>query len=138
MSRERVEEHLGALTAVFDVAKAVIKTPFVWAADLSDIARPVVIDGSRELIEGGFHREAIFWMVVTYSRCQQVLARDAPERLQEQFSPAYRQLLGDLGISSFADLQQRSVQIKAWLPRVWTVAEAIMAANPEIEDEQGC
>ena len=134
MSRERVEEHLVALANVFDVAKTVVKTPFFFAADISDVARPIAIDGSREMIERGDHREAIFWMVATYSRCQNVLYHDAPVELQEKFSPGYRYLLGDLGITSFVDLQQRGEQVKEFLPRVWEVAEAIMAANPDIED----
>lgn len=134
MSRVRVEHHLAALTDVFDVAKAVIKTPFFFASDISDIGRPIAIDGSWELIEHGYHREAIFWMVATYSRCQKVLYYDAPVEMQERFSPGYRQLLGDLGITSFADLQQRREQVKGLLPRVWEVTEAIMAANPGIED----
>ena len=134
MSRGQVEEHLAALTEVFDVAKTVIKTPFPFAADITDIARPVAIDGSREMIERGDHREAIFWMVATYSRCQQVLYRDAPEELQERFTPGYRRLLGALGITSFADLRQRGEQVKAFLPRLWEVAECILEANPEIED----
>jgi hypothetical protein len=135
MSRMRVEHHLGALTDVFDAAKGVIKTPFFFASDISDIARPIAIDGSRELIERGYHREAIFWMVATYSRCQKVLYHDAPVQMQERFNPGFRQLLGDLGIASFADLQRRSEQVKEILPRVWEVAEAIMAANPDIEDQ---
>ena len=40
MGRARVEQHLKALTAVFDGAKAVVTTPFPFAADLSDSARP--------------------------------------------------------------------------------------------------
>jgi hypothetical protein len=134
MRRERAEQHLAALTEVFDVAKAVVKTPFSFASDISDLARPLTIDGSRDLIECGLHREAMFWIAVTYSRCQKVLAVDAPEELQQRFDPGYRQLLGDLGITSFADLQERSTQIKAHLARVWVSAEAIMAANPGIED----
>jgi hypothetical protein len=134
MSRARAEDHLVALTAVFDVTKGVVKTPFFFASDLSDMARPIAIDGSRALIERGCHREAIFWLAVTYSRCQKVLYHDVPEAVQDRFSPGYRQLLADLGITSFADLQQRGEQVKAILPRVWEVAEAIMAANPEIED----
>ncbi len=136
MSKARAAQHLDALTAVFDAAKRVIKTPFFFASDITDIARPIAINGSRELIERGDHRAAIFWMVATYSRCQKVLYHDAPVELQDRFSPGYRQLLGDLGITSFADLQERSAQVKAFLPRVWEVAEAIMAANPEIEDER--
>jgi len=64
MSAARVEQHLAALTESFDAAKALIVTPFFFAADISDIARPIAIDGSRELIAHGEHREAI-WMVVT-------------------------------------------------------------------------
>lgn len=134
MSRASVERHLAALEDVFDASKAVVRTPFFFASDISDIARPIAIDGSRELIERGYHREAIFWIVATYCRCQKVLYHDAPAEMQDRFSPGYRRLLGDLGITSFADLQQRSEQIKALLPSVWEVAEAIMAANPQIED----
>ncbi len=134
ISRERVAEHLEALAEVFDAAAAVAATPFAFAADISARARPIAIDGSRDLIERGDHREAVFWMAVTYARCQKILDHDGPVGLCARFEPGYRRLLGDLGIISFADLQQRSAQFKAFLPRVWAVAEAIIAANPEIED----
>jgi hypothetical protein len=134
MSRGQVEHHLAALTEVFDVAKTVIKSPFFFASDISDIGRPISIDGSRELIERGYHREAVFWMVATYSRCQKVFYYDAPVKIQKRFSPGYRQLLGDLGIASFADLQQRGEQVRELLSCVWEVTEAIIAANPEIEE----
>ncbi len=133
MGRARVEEHLAALATVFDAAKVVVKTPFPFASDISEVARPIAIDGSRELIERGLHREAVFWIVATYSRCQKVLSVDAPPGVQEQFDPGYRRLLGDLGIASFADLQQRAEQVTRFMPQVWEVAEAIMAANPGIE-----
>lgn len=134
MSRERVEHHLAVLEEVFDVAKTVLKTPYRFAADISDTGRPIVIEGSREMIERGFHREAIFWMVATYSRCQWVLAHDGPIEVQARFNHGYQHLLADLGITSFADLQHRCEQVKQSLPRIWEVAEAIIAANPEIED----
>lgn len=134
MSAARAEHHLAALTDAFDVAKRVVKTPYRFASYVSDAARPIAIDGSRELIERGDHREAIFWMVAAYSRCQTILYRDASLQTQEKFSHGYRQLLSDIGITSFADLRQRSEQVKRLLPRVWEVAEAIIAANQGIED----
>ena len=73
-------------------------------------------------------------MVATYARCQKVLYQDAPSELRERFDPGFRQLTGDLGITSFADLVQRGEQVKDFLPRVWEQAEAIIAANPGIED----
>lgn len=138
MGRARAEQHLATLAAAFDAARAVLRSPFSFAADISEIARPVAIDGSRELIERGDHREAAFWMAVTYSRCQKLLARDehaardGPAGLFARHDPGYHALMADLGICNSADLQERSRQALAMLPRVWEVAEAIMAANPEI------
>lgn len=133
LSRSRVEEHLAALTEVFDVVKEVIRTPFSFASDIDDVARPLAIDSSRELIECGYHREAMFWIAVTYSRCQQVLAVDAPRGMKDRFEPGYRCVLGDLGITSVGDLRERGDQVKRDLNRVWDVAEGIMAANTGIQ-----
>jgi hypothetical protein len=134
MSRARAKQHLAALTEAFDAAKAVVKTRFFFAADISDIARPIAIDGSQTLIERSSQREAIFWMVATYSRCQKVMYQDAPLERQKRYDPGYRDLLADLGITSPADLQQRGEEVKEFLPRLWEVAEAILAANPGIEN----
>jgi len=133
MSRARAEDHLAALTAVFDTTKTLIKTPFFFTADISDLARPVAIEGSRDLIARGLHRDAIFWILATYSRCLKVLYADAPAEVQAQFAPGYQQLLGDLGIQSLADLQQRGEQVKAFLSQLWAVTETILAATPGIE-----
>lgn len=134
MSRESAEHHLAALSEVFDAAAGVIRTPVPFASDITDIARPIAIDGSRDLIVSGSHREAVFWLVATWSRCQTVLHHDAPAEVRDRFEPGYRRLLGDLGITSFADLQRRRERVEALLPRVWHVAEEIVAANPEIRD----
>jgi hypothetical protein len=133
MSQARAEEHLAALAAAFDSATRVIETPFFFAADISDVGRPVAIDGSRELIAQGDHREAVFWMAATYSRCQLVFHHDAPE-LYERFDGGYRALLGDLGIASYADLERRYAETVRLVPQVWDVAERIMAANQAIQD----
>jgi hypothetical protein len=134
MNKARVEHHIAPMSMAFDAAKEVIKTPFSFAGEISDVARPLAIDGSRDLIERGYHREAVFWIVTTYSRCQAVFYHDAPAELQDRFTPGYRELLMDLEITSFDDLQYRSEKVKSFLPTVWEVAEQIMAANPEIED----
>jgi hypothetical protein len=134
MNRTDVECHLARLVDVFDVAKRMIKTPFFFASDISDIARPIVIDGSKELIEGGYHREAVFWIAATYSRCQKILYHDAPVEVQNRFTPGYLQLLGDLGIASPFDLQQRGEQIKKLLPQLWSIAEVIISANSAVEN----
>jgi hypothetical protein len=132
MSQARCEHHLDRLAQVFDATQTALRSPFPFASDLSEAARQIAIDGSRELIEAGNHREAVFWLAVTYSRCQIVLAQDAPAEEYEKYLPGYLALLGDLGMGSAADIQRRGQQVRAFLPRVWQVAQAILAANPEI------
>lgn len=134
ITRAQVDQHLPDLSDAFDAAQAVIRTPFSFAADISQLARPVAISGSRELVKRGDHREAIFWMAVTYSRCQKILAEDGPPGMLERYEPGYRALLANLGIRAFVDLQRRRKQVLDMLPRVWEVAEAIIAANPGIEN----
>jgi hypothetical protein len=134
MSRLQVTQHLESLASIYDAAKRVIKTPFPFASDLSDLARPIAIDGSADLIERGFHREAMFWIAVTHSRCQQVLALDAPADLMRTFKDNYLQLIANLGLPSFADVQRRCAEIERSLPYVCDLAETIIAANCEIED----
>ncbi len=107
-----------------------VQSPFFFASDISDVARPIAIDGSRHLIEAGYPREVIFWMVATYLRCQKILY--APPEMQAQFLPAYQALLADLGIHSPGDLQQRGEQLKESLSQVWEMAEFLIAENPEI------
>jgi len=129
---QQVAGHLTALTAAFDVAKTVATSTYPFAADLTDLARPVAIDGSRALIEQGDHREAIFWIVATYARCQQVFAQDGTPAQLAEFTPGFQALLADLGIACHGDLVQRRNQVLAFLPRLWAMAEAIIDNNSTI------
>jgi hypothetical protein len=134
MSRAQVDRHLTAMADAFEAAKTVMKSPFPFATDISDIARPIAIDGSQDMLDAGCHREAVFWIAVTYSRCQAVLHQDAPAEVCEQFTDGYRAMLGDLGIGSLDDLRSRADSVKAFLPDLRNVTEEIVAANPEIKD----
>lgn len=131
MSQTQVEQHLTTLTEVFDAAKEVIKTPIFFASDISDASRPIAIDGSRDLIERGLHREAVFWIVATYARCMHIFHVDAPE-LEKKFEAGFRDLVGDLGIRSFEDICARRDEIEAYMPRLWVVAEGIVDVRPRL------
>jgi hypothetical protein len=131
LTRAEVERHLEAMTAAFDATAAVARTPFPFAADITAAARPVAVDGSRELIARGDHREAVFWIVATYARCLKLLHADAAA-LVPAFEPGFHALLADLGIATLSDLPHRARQLRAFLPEVTQVSEAILAANPGI------
>ncbi len=108
LTRGQVEDHLAALAEVFDVAADAIRTPVFFATDISPEARVIAIDGSRELIDRGDHREAIFWIVATYSRCLSILSRDAAQAVYDRYRPGFDALLADLGIASDSDLETRA------------------------------
>jgi hypothetical protein len=110
MTPRRVEHHLAALAHAFDAASA-------------------VADGSRELILHGDHREAVFWMVATYAKCQKILAHGAAPTTRDACEVGLRELIGDLGIASVADLEERRRRVEDVLPRVCDVAEAIIAGT---------
>jgi len=132
MSASRAAHNLRALEEVFDATKAVIRSRFVFAGDITDAARPIAIDGARELIDRGDHREAVFWIAVTASRCQKVLDTDAPAELREQSAGAYLELLADLRIATPAAIERRARDVEALLPAACDVAQRIIDANAEV------
>ncbi len=131
LSQAAAGQHLAAMAAAFDAAQAAIRSPFPFGTDISPAGRIVAVEGSQALVSRGDHREALFWIGVTYCRCMEVLYADAPAQAA-RFLPGFHRLLADLGIRTPADLEQRCAQVEAFLPRLWTAAEAILAANPRI------
>lgn len=123
----RVSGHLGALERVFDATAPVARTPYFFSADLTAAARPVAIDGSRELIRNGLHREAMFWIVATFARCHTVLGVDGSAELREEFEPDFAAVLADLGISRHSDLLKRADPVLKYLPRLWQTAGLLAA-----------
>ncbi|MBV9581171.1 MAG: hypothetical protein JO057_21525 [Chloroflexi bacterium] len=117
-----------ALAWTFDAADAVARTPNRFRSDISAAARPVAIDGSRELIRSGHHREAVFWIVATFARAHSILAVDAPN-LHIQHLPAFNSFLAELGIRSTGDLRSRRAAVLAFLPHLRNVAEAILSSR---------
>jgi hypothetical protein len=124
--RGRAQAHLDALAGTFDAAAAVARTPFFFSSDITPAARPMAIDAGRELIRTGRHREAVFWMVATFARCHKLLAADAPAT-GRALAPAFDRVLADLGVASTGDLLARAGSVRAFLPELWSTAEAILA-----------
>jgi hypothetical protein len=111
--------HLGRLADVFDEAAAVGRTPFFFSSDISADARPVAIDGSRALVDEGDHREAVFWIVATFARCQQILDADAPPERSRAGERAFREALAELtGVHDPDDLRARAEATVALLPEL--------------------
>lgn len=126
LSTAQVSHRLDVLENTFDAASDVARSPFFFASDISPVARSIAIDGSREMIARGCHREAMFWIAVTFTRCQQIMHADAPSGVASTWDGAFRAMLADLGIHGRSDIQRSAERISASLPVVRAVAGAIM------------
>jgi hypothetical protein len=71
-------------------------------------------------------------MIATFARCHKILAADAPVDLKRELEPAFRAAVAELGITSQDDITRRAGEVIAFLPRLASVAVAIIDANPEI------
>jgi hypothetical protein len=118
---ERVKGHLTALERVFDATAPLHVPAYRFDSDITPVARPVAIDGSRELIDRGLHREAVFWLVATYARC--LAKRDAAGA--SGYTDEFGELLADLGAGTFTDRRRRGDRVLAALPGLWQTAMAL-------------
>ncbi|SMD06384.1 hypothetical protein [Kibdelosporangium aridum] len=119
LTATQVKEHLQALAKVFDAAKTV-EAPYRFSSDITVVARPIAIDGARDLITAGLHREAMFWIVATYCRCLTKLS--LPGLATTPYDASFNTLLADLGVQTPEDRQQKATEALAALPELWNVA----------------
>ncbi|WP_326764036.1 hypothetical protein OG978_05150 [Streptomyces sp. NBC_01591] len=127
LTGRRAAHHIDRLAITFDATAEVARTPFFFSSDITPAARPISIDASRELVQRGDHREIVFWLVATFARCHKILAADAPA-LHEELTPAFSDLLADLGIRDSKDLRRRGQATREYLPELWKVTEDVLAA----------
>jgi hypothetical protein len=127
-----VRHHLDRLAVLFEETVAVAHTPFPFSTDLTAEARPIAIDGSAALLEVGDHREAVFWIVATFARCQYVLTADAAPALRRTGEAALRTAVADLlGLTDTEGLRARAAATLALLPAVREAAEVISGGDAE-------
>jgi hypothetical protein len=120
------------LSAAFDYAVDVIKTPFYGDFDLQDLSRPIIVDGSRELIEAGFHREAVFWVLCMRNWVQNAIENDGAAPEKAAFKSGFEKLLSAMGLSSLARVAKKVEEIAQLLPEIVSVAHTLIDSHPDI------
>ena len=106
-----------------------------WVYKRCEHARDKVLGHLGRLKESEpFHDQVTAWLFGTGVTTHVLLVAGLKNPTIRRRYLATRELLGDLGIASYVDLQQCGERVEAFLPRVWEITEAIMVANPGIED----
>ncbi len=131
MSRDDVVSHLEDLSITFDYAVEIAQSPSL--GDYANkAAKPVVIDGSWEMVNDGFHREAMSWITAMRAIFQETILQDAPGKAQKQYVEQYQKLLAELGFHSENDFQKRAEDGAQLLEQVMQVTEQIMETSEKI------
>lgn len=87
MTREQVDSLLVKTATIFDRALEVRRTPTPFSYKLKPHLRPYFIEGSREMIEAGDHREATFWILAGLGTGYVTLLIDAPDEEKQSWQP---------------------------------------------------
>lgn len=124
--------HLDELRAAFDYAIARRQTRFPYDSAVTEPARRATIDGTKELIEGGNHREAMLPLLWDRAMCQIAIDYDAPPAEQARYDRQYEQLLQSLGLTTPDDHVARAGLAQRTFDRIRVAAAAMMDKNPAI------
>lgn len=110
----QAQEWLDDTAILFDAAAPVAaQSSRFWASDIQADARTVAIDGSQQLIDAGNHREALYWIIATRTRCLTVLHDAGMDT--SPYLPAFQKLTHTLGIASVAQRSLRGADIQSWI-----------------------
>lgn len=134
MENDDVEWLLTECVSAFDYATKIIRTPFFGDFNVHELARPLAIDGSRELIAMGFPRESALWILLIRVLCQKAIEHDAPDDQKIRFSLDYTKFLARFGLSDLNDYKRRAALAQEMLAEVVDAAEVIMDMNPYVID----
>ena len=131
-TRERVEFHMKNMEKAFDLTVPYSNNHFPFCSDISKESRVISIDGSYELIENGNHREAVFWIAATVSRCHKILHSAGQNKLISELMPSFQVLMSDLGVSTFDDIKCSAEKSISFLPKLKIVTDEIISRNKQL------
>lgn len=132
ISANQARYHLDALVPIYDATSRITSSTSRFISDVSADARSISIDGTADFIDRGHHREAMFWIVATFARCLNVIQASDDQTVFPGVDRAFRKLMGDLGVTSVADIRARATAVIAALPQIRAVANRIVERNDEI------
>jgi hypothetical protein len=125
VSREAALAYLGSGTQAVARAMQVHKTPHPFGAKMRPHTMPYAIDGAREMIDSGYHRESLPWILIVHSLSAQVLAVDAPPDEREQHELAYARLLASLGLETLEDCRIRAQAIQEYTSELFPYCDQL-------------
>jgi hypothetical protein len=129
LSRVEVESYLSTALAAYDRALLVKRRPSPSdGLRLNPSARAYAAEGARDLIEQGYHREAMYWIWHFHTIAQVALEFDAPIEERLQLGAAYDRLLFELGVGTPSAVRAQGERANALAERVFALTDRLVEA----------
>ncbi len=129
--RDLAKAYLAACAAAFDKAVAVIDRPVPFGYSLRPHVRPYIIEGAREMIDEGYHREAMFWIASYLMIASHAIGRCAPYPDLSPYQEAVDRLHRDSGLADHGAVSARLAMARELVADISAVTDRIIAGVPE-------
>jgi hypothetical protein len=130
----RAEFYLAAAVAAFDRAVEVHRTPTPLDFKLQAHVRPYLVQGSQEMIDEGYPREAMSWIALGLLLANQTIQLDGPVEEQQIFQATVDQLLEECGFTAPGALALRRAEAAQLVADMSEVVERFIVTNRAIRD----
>ncbi len=131
-SREQAERYLQDAAEAFDLAVRVKRTPHPFGHKMYAHLRPYLVEGSREMMDDGYYREAMGWTMAFYVNSMQIIQIDAPSKVTPDMQAKFDECMSQFGLNGPISWQERIARAKALFHEIFIVADEIIGCNPAI------
>jgi hypothetical protein len=129
-----VTQRLQEAGDAFDLAVQVRRTPTPFQHKLNPHQRGYFIDACRSLIDEGYYREAMGWLMPFGLSCVAVILADGPEAEKPKYAALLDRLLRDLGFDTPAAVDVAVERMRRLCDQCLALAGYIVATYPAIID----
>ncbi|NMO22182.1 hypothetical protein HPC49_38705 [Pyxidicoccus fallax] len=132
LTRGDTERFLSHFDEAFRMAIQVKRQRVHYDFKFREHLRPYYVDGTREMIEAGRHREATFWIIGFAYQAWLVLLNDAPEELQQPHLERLVDFFQALDLLPTTDWEARLNRFEALLAKFSAAATERIRDNPAL------
>ena len=133
-SREQGERYLQYAAEAFDLAVRVKRTPHPFGHKMYAHLRPYLVEGTQEMMDEGYYREAGGWTMAFYVNSMQIIQIDAPSQLTPNMQAKFDEFMSQFGLDGAVPWEMHIEEAKAIFREVFMLADEIIASNPTIFD----
>lgn len=116
----REAEHFSLqFIAAYDIAVASYKTPLHFPAaeaNMHPYVRPYLVEGHKELLKHGHHRELIWWNLAVFKQIMRVIRNDVDEEVCKKISHDFARLKNRVGWLTNDQIRDKDAYVREILP----------------------